>query len=75
VAVFLSIFPLTAPSSMMTRLTTGNVPIWQILISLIGLAITAYFFVALSARLFRADNLLSSESFSLKRLMKEIRKR
>lgn len=74
-SIFLSLFPLTAPTSMMTRLTTGNVPIWQILISLIGLAITAYFFVSLSARLFRADTLLSSESISLKRFRKEIRKR
>jgi len=75
IATFLSLFPLTAPSSMMTRLTTGNVPVWQIIISLTGLALTAYLFVMLSARLFRADNLLSSESFSLKRLTKGIRKK
>jgi ABC-2 type transport system permease protein len=75
VAVFLSLFPLTAPSSMMTRLTIGSVPIWQILVSLVGLAATAYLFVILAARLFRADTLLSSESFSWKRLTKEIRKK
>ncbi|MCJ7703337.1 MAG: ABC transporter permease [Anaerolineales bacterium] len=74
VAVFLSLFPLTAPSSMMTRLTTGNVPLWQLLVSLTGLALTAYLFVHLASRLFRADTLLSLESINWKRLKAEIRK-
>jgi ABC-2 type transport system permease protein len=73
VAIFLSLFPLTAPSSMMTRLTTGNVPIWQILLSLTGLTITAYLFVLLASRLFRADTLLSSESLSWKRIFTKIK--
>jgi ABC-2 type transport system permease protein len=75
VAVFLSLFPLTAPSSMITRLTTGNVPIWQIIASLVGLALTAYLFVLLASRLFRADTLLSSESLNWKRFTKEIQKK
>lgn len=74
VAVFLSLFPLTAPSSMMTRLTTGNVPLWQLLVSLTGLALTAYLFVHLASRLFRADTLLSLESINWKRIKAEIRK-
>ncbi len=69
-SVFLSLFPLTAPSSMITRLTTGNVPIWQLILSLGGLTITSYLFIILSSRLFRADNLLSSESLDWKRIMK-----
>ncbi|MFH1633745.1 MAG: ABC transporter permease [Chloroflexota bacterium] len=74
VATFLSLFPLTAPSAMMTRLAASNVPTWQILVSLLGLALTAYLFVLLSSKLFRADNLLSSDSFSWKRLTKELRR-
>jgi ABC-2 type transport system permease protein len=75
VAVFLSLFPLTAPSSMMTRLTIGNVPLWQILVSLGGVAVAAYLVTMLAARLFRADTLLSSESLGWKRIIRELRQK
>jgi ABC-2 type transport system permease protein len=71
VSVFLSLFPLTAPPSMITRLTTSYIPLWQIIVSLAGLVVTAYFFVMLASRLFRADTLLSSENISFKRLKRE----
>jgi ABC-2 type transport system permease protein len=66
-SVALSLFPLSAPSSMISRLTTGIVPLWQIILSLIGLAMTAYFFVLFASRLFKADNFLSMDSLSWKR--------
>jgi hypothetical protein len=44
------------------------VPLWQILASLAGLALTAYLFVTLAARFFRPGNLLSYDSFNLRRL-------
>jgi ABC-type Na+ efflux pump permease subunit len=53
---------------MVTRLAVAQVPLWQILISLAGLAVVAYLFVALAARFFRAGNLLSQESFNWQRL-------
>ncbi len=65
--VALSLFPLTAPVAMTTRLAAGYVPLWQPLIALAGLALTAYLFVVLGARVFRAGTLLSSESFSWRR--------
>jgi ABC-2 type transport system permease protein len=64
----LSLFPLSAPSAMVTRLAVAQVPLWQILLSLAGVAITAYLFIALAARFFRAGNLLSDASFSWRRL-------
>lgn len=64
----LSLFPFSAPSAMVTRLAVTPVPLWQILVSLGGLAVTTYIFVSLAARFFRASNLLSSESFSWRRL-------
>ncbi|MFP4395866.1 MAG: ABC transporter permease [Anaerolineales bacterium] len=70
----LSLFPLTAPTSMLPRLAVGGVPLWQPIASLIGLAITTYIFVALSARFFRADTLLSSASLDWKRLLQEVKK-
>jgi ABC-2 type transport system permease protein len=66
--VVLSLFPFSAPSAMVTRLALAQVPLWQILISLAGLALTAYLFVTLAGRFFRAGNLLSQESFNWRRL-------
>ena len=73
-ATALSLFPLTAPTSMMTRIAAGNVPLWQILFSLVGLAITTYLLVLFAARFFRADTLLSTSSFHWKRVFTEFRK-
>jgi ABC-2 type transport system permease protein len=70
----LSLFPLSSPSAMVTRLALGQVPLWQIIVSLAGLALTTYLMVVLSARFFRASNLLSDASFSLRRLATEWRK-
>jgi ABC-2 type transport system permease protein len=72
-ATFLSLFPLTAPTSMVTRLVTGGVPPWQPVVGLLVLAATTYLFVLLSARLFRADTLLSSASLQWRRIIKELR--
>jgi ABC-2 type transport system permease protein len=66
--VVLSLFPFSAPSAMVTRLAVAQVPLWQILLSLAGLALTAYLFIVFAARFFRADNLLSFESFNWRRL-------
>ncbi len=67
-SVVLSLFPFSAPSAMVTRLAVAQVPLWQIVVSLAGLALTAYLFVVLAARFFRAGNLLSAESFNWRRL-------
>jgi ABC-2 type transport system permease protein len=73
-ATAMSLFPLTAPTSMMTRIAAGYVPIWQIILSLVGLALTTYVLVLFSARFFRADTLLSTSSFHWKRLFTEFRR-
>jgi ABC-2 type transport system permease protein len=72
-ALVLSLFPFSAPSAMVTRLAVADVPIWQILISLGGLAVTAYVFILLAGRFFRAGNLLSQQAFSWRRLATEWR--
>ena len=73
-ATILSLFPLTAPTAMVARLAAGGVPFWQAAVSLIGLAVTAYFFVILATRFFRADTLLSSGSLSWRRIGSELRR-
>jgi len=64
----LSLFPFSAPSAMVTRLAVGEVPLWQIIVSLLGLAGTTYLMVVLAGRFFRAGNLLSDAPFSWRRL-------
>ena len=64
----LSLFPFSAPSAMLTRLAVGEVPLWQIIVSLTGLALTTYLMVVLAGRFFRASNLLSDAPFNWRRL-------
>jgi ABC-2 type transport system permease protein len=66
ISVFLSVFPLTSPVAMMTRLAAGSVPIWQILLAAALLAGTAVFVVRAVARMFRAQTILSGQPFSRK---------
>jgi len=63
----LSLFPLTAPVTMMTRLAAGNVPLWQPLLAAGLLAVTAVFVIRAAARAFHAQTLLSGVPFSLNR--------
>lgn len=63
----LSLFPLTAPIVMMMRLTVGNVPLWQLLLSAGLMSVTAYAIVCAVAAMFRAQRLLSGQSFSVRR--------
>jgi len=72
---FLSMFPLTAPVSMMARMVATPVPLWQVLVSLLLLAMTAYGFVLLSARFFRSDTLLSNAPLNMARLKRELLRR
>ncbi|HQE91974.1 MAG TPA: ABC transporter permease [Anaerolineae bacterium] len=73
-ATIVSLFPLTAPTSMLPRLAAGGVPLWQPLVGLVILAATAYLFVLVAARFFRADTLLSSASMSWQRVREEFKK-
>jgi ABC-2 type transport system permease protein len=65
--VALSLFPLTAPVVMIMRLTDGSVPLWQLLLSAGLMVCTAYAIVRGVAAMFRAQYLLSGQSFSVKR--------
>ncbi len=71
---FLSLFPLTSPTSMITRMASTTVPAWQAAAGLLALAVTTYLFVLLSSRLFRADTLLSNAALSIQRVVQEIRR-
>ncbi len=70
--VFLSIFPLTSPVVMVMRLTDGNVPLWQLLLSVGLLFVTAYYALQVVAAMFHAQNLLSGQPFSAKRYLRAL---
>lgn len=66
-AVALSLFPLTAPVAMVTRLAVGGVPLWQPLLAAALIAVTAVLVMRAVATVFRAQMLLSGQPFSVKR--------
>jgi len=66
-STILSMFPLTAPMVMMMRLTIGSVPLWQTLLSAVLMVLTALFVIQAVVRMFRAQILLSGQSFNVRR--------
>jgi len=71
-SVILSLFPLTGPVTMMTRLAAGSVPTWQLILSVLLFTATAWIIIRTAAGLFRAQNLLSGQNFKLSLLFKTI---
>ena len=71
-AVVLSMFPLSAPIMMITRLTVGGVPIWQPVIAALLTLIFAIFVIRAVARMFRAQALLSGQPFSISLFVKTL---
>lgn len=71
-AMIFSLFPLTAPVTMMTRLAAGTVPLWQPLLSIILMLASSYYVVRSVAGLFHAQNLLSGQEFKIKYFFKAL---
>jgi ABC-2 type transport system permease protein len=70
VATALSLFPLTSPVGMMSRLAaTNDVPVWQIILSACILLITTLVVIYLVSNAFRAKNLFVGQKFNFKRLL------
>lgn len=68
-SVVISLFPFSAPVAMLMRMTSTVVPLWQLGLSLVGLAITGFGVLALMARLFRVQTMLSGEPLSFRRFV------
>lgn len=71
-AVFLSLFPFTSPVTMMMRITATQVPSWQIGLAVLLLAGTALLLIRASARLFKAQNLLTGQSVNIMSFIKAL---
>ena len=74
-AVGLSLFPPTAPVSMLLRVASpsGNVPAWQIALSLALLAGTAYLALRAAAKIFRIGLLLYGKTPTLPEIIRWLR--
>ena len=66
-ATGLSLFPLTAPTVMMMRLSVGKVPLWQPLLAGCLMLLTATLIIRGVAQVFRAQTLLSGQPVTPKR--------
>jgi ABC-2 type transport system permease protein len=67
IAIVLSLFPLTAPVGMITRMAATEVPLWQALLSALLQIITVVIIVRLAARLFHAQTMLSGQPVGIRR--------
>ena len=67
IAIILSLFPLTAPVGMITRMATTEVPLWQALLSAFLQIVAVVIIVRMAARLFRAQTLLSGQPVNIRR--------
>ncbi|MEC0240813.1 ABC transporter permease [Paenibacillus dokdonensis] len=68
-----SFIPFTAPTSMLVRIGMGEVPVWQILISLALLIVAILVFGWLSAKIYRTGVLMYGKRPSLKELRKAMK--
>ena len=62
-AIILSEFPLTSPMVMLTRLVSGPVPVWQLILSIVLLVGSIYLVMKLAAKIFRVGILLTGKNF------------
>ena len=65
-SVVLSLIPFTSPVAMMTRLAAGPVPILELGLAVLFLVLTVGLVIRAVAGMFRAQNLLSGQTFNLR---------
>jgi ABC-2 type transport system permease protein len=71
-ATVFSLFPLSTPVAMMSRLAAGGVPWWQPPLAAVLLALTAVLVVKSVAGMFRAQTLLSGQPIKLKTFLRAL---
>ncbi len=72
-AVFASIFPLTSPINMITRIAVTDVPFWEIAASLAALIVSFFGIMWMSAKIYRVGILMYGKKASWGDLLKWIR--
>lgn len=69
----LSYFPLTSPITMIMRLSLTEVPLYEIVISILVLAASAYIIIELSVRIFRMSLLMYGKKPTISEVIKYVR--
>ena len=64
--VFFSMFPLTSPISMISRMSAATIPLWQLFTAVILLLVSIVLVTKAVVRIFRAQALLSGKPFRVK---------
>ena len=72
-STIVSLFPLTAPINMISRIASTSVPIWQILLSIILMILTFLGTMWLAAKVYRVGILMYGKKPSFKELAKWIK--
>jgi len=72
-SIALSIFPLTSPIAMIMRLSITEVPLYELMISILVLVISAYFIIEISVRIFKASLLMYGKKPTIQELIKYVR--
>ncbi|MDR9418226.1 ABC transporter permease [Gracilimonas sp.] len=72
-STFVSIFPLTSPINMISRIASTSVPIWQIALSILLMILTFLVIMWLAAKIYRVGILMYGKKPSFKDLAKWIR--
>lgn len=63
--VILSLFPLTAPNTIITRMAVTTVPLWQLLAAVVLMIVTIIILIRAVSRMFRAQLLLTGKKFEI----------
>ncbi|PAP78426.1 ABC transporter permease [Rubrivirga marina] len=71
--VFLSLFPLSSPILMVVRMAVTDVPVWQVVLALVLLAVAFVGMIALAARVYRVGILMYGKKPSLAELWRWVR--
>jgi ABC-2 type transport system permease protein len=74
VPLVLTLIPFTAPMSVLLRLSFATIPAWQLILSIVILALTTVFVVWASARIFRWALLLYGKRPGLRELWRAVRR-
>ena len=72
-AVFASLFPLTSPINMISRIAATNVPFWEVMLSIILMVGTFAGIMWLAAKIYRVGILMYGKKPSYKELVKWVR--
>ncbi|MDZ7807536.1 MAG: ABC transporter permease [Gracilimonas sp.] len=72
-STFVSIFPLTSPINMISRIASTSVPAWQIVVSILLMILTFLGIMWLAARIYRVGILMYGKKPSFKDLAKWIK--